>query len=84
MPRPGGNMRTGAAFAAVTLLGQALFSADASAQSSERRLIDEIVRTAQTREPKNGFCARTGWPPGDSKDAFVAFLKAARKWVPGK
>jgi hypothetical protein len=42
-------MRTGAAFAAVTLLGQALFSADASAQSSERRLIDEIVRTAETR-----------------------------------
>ncbi len=49
----------------------------ARAQSADEKKIDEIVRKAEASEPEDGFCAGTGWPPGDSRDGFTAFLKSA-------
>lgn len=50
----------------------------AAAQSREGRQIDEIVRKSEKGERENGFCATTGWPPGDNLEWFTQFLRAAR------
>ena len=49
----------------------------AAAQDSELRMIEEVIRRAEAREPENGICQTTRWPPGDSLEAFTAYLNAA-------
>jgi hypothetical protein len=49
----------------------------AFAQAGDQRLIDELVHKAEQREPADGFCARTNWPPGDSQEGFAKFLRGA-------
>lgn len=53
-------------------------SGGAQAQSREGRQLDEIVRKAEKGERENGFCATTGWPPGDNLEWFTQFLRGSR------
>jgi hypothetical protein len=47
------------------------------AQGQEDSMIRELVRKANAREQESGFCARTGWPSGESRDGFTEFLRGA-------
>lgn len=49
----------------------------AFAQARDQKQIDELVRKAETKEEADGFCAGTGWPPGDRIEDFTAILRAA-------
>jgi hypothetical protein len=51
--------------------------AAAFAQPRDQKQIDQLVRKAETKEAADGFCARTGWPSGDSIEDFAAFLRKA-------
>jgi hypothetical protein len=66
-------------WAAIALSVLLLLCAGASAfaQAPNQKLVEELVRKAETREAADGFCARTGWPPGDSVADFTVFLRAA-------
>ncbi|MBL8674276.1 MAG: hypothetical protein JNL07_05255 [Rhodospirillales bacterium] len=87
VPHPGGDVimrddagRSKAArwlAAALAALALACASGGASAQDSELRMIEEVIRRAEAGEPENGFCRSTRWPPGDSLEAFTAYLNAA-------
>lgn len=46
------------------------------AQPGADPLIRELVRKATAREAENNFCARVGWPPGNST-SYVAWLETA-------
>jgi hypothetical protein len=47
-----------------------------AAQPGVDPLMRELVRKATAREAENNFCARVGWPPGNST-SYVAWLEAA-------
>ena len=47
------------------------------AQTPDQTLMDELVRKAEARESADGFCARTGWPNGDSVEYHAAYLRSA-------
>ncbi len=64
---------------ALVLLDQTSIGATpAMAQTAEGRQIAEIVRKSEAGEQENGFCASTGWPPGDNLEWFTMFLRNAR------
>jgi hypothetical protein len=66
-------------WAATTLSVLLLLCASASvfAQARDQERIDELVRKAEKSEAADSFCARTGWPPGDSIEDFTTVLRGA-------
>jgi hypothetical protein len=73
----GHSAPTSSTAAVLSVLFLLCASANAFAQARDQKQIDELVRKAEAGEAADGFCARTGWPPGDSVADMTVFLGAA-------